>query len=148
MGYISDTRRENFSVEILWKLFSCRAYSQSVVIYANKSLSRFFLFFCLCFFWWQRCWNHSYQTNKSSTKLVNRSYYIWTLYLLSWGSRGKKGGTEVNTACLFTGLDTLVLERANSKRSVCETSGSNRTPLIIIFKRKKKSMNGLLIEAK
>ena len=49
MGYISDTRRENFSVEILWKLFSCRAYSQSVVIYANKSLSRFFLFFVYAF---------------------------------------------------------------------------------------------------
>ena len=49
MGYISDTLRENFSVEILWKLFSCRAYSQSVVIYANKTLSRFFLFFVSAF---------------------------------------------------------------------------------------------------
>lgn len=32
-----------------WKLFSCRAYSQSVVLYANKSLSRFFLFFVYAF---------------------------------------------------------------------------------------------------
>lgn len=49
MGYISDTLRENVSVEILWKLFSCRVYSRSVVIYANKSLSRFFLFFVYAF---------------------------------------------------------------------------------------------------